>query len=189
MAKRPLVESAIRTEFGDVLEDAAFYDASSVDRDLSYVPGFSEMRRAHDLVLAEIAQGKRDKKDRPDALPVNCRWVRTHSPASQQPDAQKQIGSGNLGYKVVNKTQVGEPWLREIPPGSTVGADGSIRKGDTVLMVTDGKNAARNAARKTIAANQQLLAAQNTADGLLKTRGKFAGVDPYIKVEDAVSEK
>jgi len=43
---RPVVPTAIRTEFGDVLEDASFYDAQG--RDVTYVPGYSELRRARD---------------------------------------------------------------------------------------------------------------------------------------------
>lgn len=183
MPKRPLVNTAIRTEFGDVLDDASFYDASSVDRDLSYVPGFSEMRRERDLEMAAVAAGRKDKRDaRIDPLPVNLRWVRKSTPRGA-PDGMKQIASGNFGYRAVNKDQIGkQDWLTEMPPGATLAADGSIEKGDTVLMVCDGRTAARNAARKAAQTNRMVNEAAAAAGGLLHT-AKTEGVDPFVRKE------
>lgn len=45
--KRPLVPTTIRTEFGDVIEDASFYGVQQ--QDLTFVPGYSNLRRCRDL--------------------------------------------------------------------------------------------------------------------------------------------
>lgn len=185
MAKRPLVNTGIRTEFGDVLDDpATFNDVGGADRDLTYVPGFSEMRRTRDLELAEVAAGRKDRRDaKISPLPVNVRWVRKTTPRGA-PDGMKQISTGNLGYRVVNKDQVGKAeWLKALPPGATVAADGSIEKGDTVLMVCDGKTAARNSARKQAQTQRMTADAEAAAGGLLAIAGKKEGVEPYIKKE------
>lgn len=184
MAKRPVVATGIRTEFGDVQEDASFYDVGGADRDLTYVPGFSDMRRARDLGIAAVASGLKDKRDvdiKP--LPVNLRWTRVTSPKGS-PDGAKQMSTENLGYKAVNQAQIGKSdWLTKLPPGAVVNADGSIQKGDTILMVTDGKTAARNSARKQ-AQTQRLIDPASigaAAGGLLGVRKE--GTDAYVRKE------
>jgi hypothetical protein len=182
--KRPLVETALRTEFGDVQEDASFHDVGSVDRDLTYVPGFSEMRRARDQVAADVASGKLPRHQAKQIpLPVNLRWTRATTPKGA-PDAMKQIGSGNLGYRAVHKDQIGKvPWLKSLPPGAVVQADGSIIKGDTILMVADGKDAARNAARKQAATRNMAQDATAAAGGLLSVGAGKAGLEPFVAKE------
>lgn len=182
---RPLVDTHIRTEFGDVLEDAAFHDVAGADRDMTYVPGFSDMRRAKDLELAGIASGRIPRHEAKLApLPVNLHWTRTAKP-SGAPDGAKQIGAGNAGYRTVHKDQIGkEAWLKSAPPGSTFDADGSIRKGDTILMVADGKQAARNSARKAAQTRRLTEDAQSAAGGLLAQKTRFTGVDPFVKKEN-----
>lgn len=184
MTKRPLISTTIRTEFGDVLDDPSFYDVSSVDRDLTYVPGFSEMRRNRDLEIAAVASGQKAKHEaKISPLPVNCRWVRRTTPRGS-PDGRKQISSGNLGYRTVNKDQVGKAdWLTALPPGATIEADGSIVKGDTVLMVADGKIAARNAARRAAQTQRMTSEAAAAAGGLLNVGARKEGVDPYVRKE------
>lgn len=180
---RPLVETRIRTEFGDVLDDPSFYDVSGADRDLTFVPGFSDMRRARDLAQAEVAAGKIARHEaKIDPLPVNLYWVRTVKP-SGAPDSTKQLDAGLAGYKVVHKDEIGKhEWLKSAPPGCTFDADGSIRKGDVVLMVVDGKRAARNAAVR--AAKTRRLTDEVTASGgLLATKSRFVGTDAYVKKE------
>lgn len=182
--KRPLIDTTIRTEFGDVLESAEFYDVSGADRDLTYVPGFSDMRRARDLELAAVASGKKDKRDaKIEALPVNCRWVRATT-VRGDPDAGKQISSGNLGYTAVTKRSIGEPWLSALPPGATVAADGSIRKGDTMLMVATGKQAARNAAIKASYTRRM-----HEEVNVSAMRGDLLDVSSHVKGTDAYVEK
>lgn len=180
--KRPLVATAIRTEFGDVKDDASFYDAASVDRDMTYVPGFSEMRRNRDLELAAVASGKKQRHEANIApLPVNVRWTRV-STLNGSPDGRKLIASGSLGYKTVHKDQIGKvDWLKALPPGATIDADGSIRKGDTILTVADGKDAARNAARRTAQTNRLVNEAAANAQGLLGQRK--AGTDAFVRKE------
>jgi len=185
MTQRPLVDTTVRTEFGDVLESAEFYDVSGADRDLTYVPGFSDMRRARDLELAAVAAGKKDRRDaKIDPLPVNCRWTRCTT-VRGEPDARKQIGAGNLGYVLVTKKDIGQPWLKELPPGATIAADGSLHKGDTVLMVATGQRAARNAAGKA-AYVRRLNAEVDTSRmrGDLHDVGtRVHGADPYVRQE------
>lgn len=182
---RPLVSTAIRTEFGDVLDDPSFYEVGGADRDMTYVPGFSDMRRARDLELAAVASGQKGKHEAKILpLPVNLRWTRV-STVQGEPDGRKQIAAGNLGYRAVHKDQVGKAdWLTALPAGATVDPDGSIRKGDTILMVADGKTAARNAARK--AAQTQLMQEGVSAakGGLLDVASRTKGADPYVRKEE-----
>lgn len=182
--KRPLVETAIRTEFGDVQEDASFHDVAGADRDLTYVPGFSEMRRARDTVAADVASGKLPRHQaKQTPLPVNLRWTRATTPKGA-PDAMKQIASGNLGYRAVTKDMIGkEAWLKALPPGAVVQADGTIMKGDTILMVADGKQAARNAARKQVATARMTQDAAASAGGLLNIGANKPGLEPFVATE------
>lgn len=182
MPVRELIPTTIRTEFGDVLESAEFYDVGGADRDRSYVPGFSEMRRARDLALGEIASGRKHKSEVDlTPLPVNLRWTRTHKVGNGAPDTSKQIAASGDGYRAVNKDQIGKvSWLKEAPPGATFDADGSIRVGDTILMVADAKSAARNAARKAAQTQRLGDAAANAAGGLLDARKHAKGADPYV---------
>jgi hypothetical protein len=184
MPVRELVPTHIRTEFGDVLDSPEFYDVGGADRDLTYVPGFSDMRRARDLTLAAVASGKTPRHEaKLTPLPVNCRWTRT-SNTKGEPDGRKQIASGNLGYRAVNKDQIGKvPWLTALPPGATLDADGSIRKGDTILMVTDAANAGRNVARRAAQTQRLGDAAAAAKGGLMDVAGKNRGADPYVKKE------
>lgn len=183
MAKRPIVATGIRTEFGDVQDDPSFHDVGGANRDLTYVPGFSDMKRARDLSLSDIASGRK-KAHEVDVkpLPVNVRWTRTTTPKGS-PDGMKQITTANLGYKAVHKDQVGKvEWLRELPPGATINADGSIQHGDTMLMVTDGKTAARNSARKQAQTTRMIDPSNVGASGLLGVRKD--GAEPYVRKDN-----
>lgn len=184
MGKRPIVSTGIRTEFGDVQEDASFYEVGGADRDLTYVPGFSDLKRARDLEIAAVASGAKPRHEaKVLPLPVNVRWTRVTTPKGS-PDGAKQMSTENLGYKAAHKDQIGKvDWLKALPPGATINADGSIQKGDTILMVADGKTAARNSARKQ-AQTQRLVDPASVgaaAGGLLGVRGN--GTDPYVKKE------
>ena len=72
MAKVPLIETQSLSEFGDLREQAQFYDPTGMDRDYSYVPGFSEMRRAHETKKGEYFRGEAKRSD-VTILPVNWR--------------------------------------------------------------------------------------------------------------------
>ena len=151
MTKRELVPTALRTEFGEVWEDSAFHETAGANRDYTYVPGYSDLRRARDMAIAkemDAAQGNQARMNWKNVptLPVRLQWVRTSKVISGQPDNTKEIDAGSNGYRIATSSDVGQAWMTALPQGCTIGADGSLRKGDTVLMVCDAKQAARNAA-------------------------------------------
>src|SRR5438045_5913951 len=87
--KRPIVETRVLTEFGEVYEDANFW-AAQVGTDHSYVPGYSDMRRARDNEIAKIQThfGATRGSDSQEAsrtaalrkvtpLPVRLQWTRS----------------------------------------------------------------------------------------------------------------
>lgn len=174
----PLVNTAPVSEFGELPE--GFADPQLMDRDNSYVPGFSDLRRARDTAVAEHINHKRDKASIP-TLPVNMRWARNQNMAGT-PDSSKQFSHNQRGYRVASKEDIGQPWLTAMPPGASEGADGSIRKGDTVLMVCDAPQAAKNERAKQVKTAQRvtgmegILAAQAKKDGT-----GWRGVDPTIE--------
>jgi hypothetical protein len=149
---RPLVPTAIRTEFGDVLDDADF--RTSQMEDLTWVPGHSDMRIRRDTELGEVVKGTRKASD-VTILPVHMRWVRA-TKYSGAPDSKEVTQAGNDGYRPAAKEDIGKPWLTRMPAGASVTADGKIRKGDTELMICDGARAARNAAVKQMAVENMI---------------------------------
>ena len=166
--KRPIVETKVLTEFGEVLEDANFYSAT-VGEDHTYVKGYSDLRKARDTQIAEIQQrfgatrwsdtheaSRRAELAKVPALPVRLQWVRSMRVAGNEPDNTKEIQSGNDGYRVATKDDLKSEWLKELPPGAKVVAGGAIRKGDVTLMVCDQKRAARNAAQQHIATMREV---------------------------------
>ena len=159
-AQRPLLHSAPVSEFGDLHESADFRDPFVMDRDQTYVPGFSELRRERDLALGRYAAGEIPASAVP-TLPANLHWTRAQNKAGT-PDASKQFTNARKGYRLVTKDDVGQPWLRERPPGAQEFPDGTIRNGDTVLMVADQQAAARSAAVKARAVDQRLTGVQHT---------------------------
>lgn len=159
-ARVPLVPSASLSEFGDLHDHAEFYDPNGQGADQSFVPGFSEMRRQSAIELAEYQRGLRTA-DAVTKLPVNLRWARSQNRRGD-PDTVKPFGHGRKGYRIVTKADVGQPWLKEMPPGSQVGADGAIRNGDTVLMVADAKDAAKNELARRIATEQRVSGYQDS---------------------------
>ena len=193
MTKRELIPTAIRTEFGEVLDAPSFYDTNGAAQDHTYTPGYSDLRRARDLAVAlreaehmatstddgeaargrqniatisdrirqslavagiELPKGRVHAEDVP-SLPVRLQLVRTSKVVSGHPDNTKEVDYGSAGYRMVKKSDIGQPWLRELPQGSTIQADGSIKNGDTTLMVCDAKRAARNAAVNQLAIRSQ----------------------------------
>lgn len=138
-APKPLVDAVFVTDFGGIEETSAFRDEA--DHDYTYVPGFSDLKRAQDLAKAEVVAGKRHAKDIP-TLPVNCRWVRAKG-------SYNKLGSAKTnGYRAATKTDLeGKPaWLTALPPGALISATGEIMSaaGDVMLMVVDAQQAARN---------------------------------------------
>ncbi len=163
------------------------------DRDTSFVPGFSELRRARDLKVAEYVNHKCARSDIP-TLPVNMRWGRNQK-GSGVPDSTKVFGHSLNGYRMVTKddlpTQnkdgtvtVKHEWLTAIPPGADIAADGTIRKGDVALMVATKERAAQNAARKAqltadrVTGMQHGFSAQAASD-----KAGWKGADPSASKE------
>lgn len=144
MSARPLIASQPVSEFGDLPLSEAFNDPSLMDRDQSYVPGWSEMRRNRDLKHAAYMQDPTaENRKAVPSLPVNLRWARSQNRAGN-PDSTKPYSHGRKGYRVVTKESVGQEWLTTLPPGAQIGADGSIRNGDCILMVADALDAAKS---------------------------------------------
>lgn len=162
MAARPIIETKVLTEFGEVIEDANFYSAT-VGEDHTYIKGYSDMRIARDTKIAEIQQKygvtrgseaqeaarQREIRSIPP-LPVRLQWTRSMRVAGNEPDSTKEIQNGNDGYRTATKADIGQEWLKELPPGAKLVPGGAIRKGDVTLMVCDQKRAARNAAQNQI---------------------------------------
>jgi hypothetical protein len=180
--KKPLYEATVVTEFGNVTGDAKFWDESGSQGDLTWTPGWSQMRRDRDMALAEVANGKRDPKTVP-MLPGQLVLARRTKPLSGQPDNSDTMHFGNDGFRMVTKDDLGKPWFcpdKQLPAGAQILPDGSISKGDTVYMWADGQAAAKRAAlqqRRT----QDLMASGPAA--LQNQSSKQPGSDGYVRVE------
>lgn len=144
---RPLIQSKPVDEFGEALGVMESDDGASV-RDLSYVPGFSDLKYQRDLALAEVAQGRRLAQDVP-ALPVNVRMVR-RAGLTGSFQGQKLMAAANDGYQPITKEHIGQVWFTALPPGARVMEDGTIvnAAGDCQYMYCTGPVAARNLRRK-----------------------------------------
>lgn len=178
----PLIKTAPASEFGDHTASIDFNDPTIMGRDLSYVPGFSDLRRQRDVKVAEYVNHKAEKSEIPN-LPVNMRWGRNQS-KDGKPDSTKVIGHSVKGYRQATKADVGQPWLTALPPGATYGAGDVILKGDTTLLVATQADAARNARIKAEMTSRRVsgmehgFAAQATTD-----RSGWKGADPTAKKE------
>lgn len=180
MAAKPIVPTMIRTEFGDVLESDAFHSAAGgAQGDLTYTPGYSDMRRQRDAQLREVHEGKRSAND-VMKLPVRLHLAR-RATYSGQPDNRKTIQFVNNGYRAVTKDDIGKnDWLKEMPPSATVGPGGELFYGDTVLMVCDAKTAAKNAAVVQMRTNQMLK--DSASADFMKLGSHTPGTDPSVTV-------
>lgn len=144
---RPLIPTGVLTEFGEAMEDPEADRIAGVDgRDPTYVPGFSEMRVERDRQLGESARG-RHPIGNVKLLPINLRWAR-RTKISGAPDETKIQKARIAGYEPVTKADVGQAWLTSLPDGAQILADGTIQKGDTILMKCSAQRAASNAYQK-----------------------------------------
>ena len=172
---KPIVATTVMTEFGEVLDDGSFYDAAGADGDLTYVPGYSDLRRERDRMVAKVRRGEAKASEVP-MLPVRLHWVRSNR-VSGEPDSTKQVQSSNDGYREVTVKDISpdNPWLKDMPPGAHKVAGGAIRKGDVTLMVCEAPRAARNAAR----VRQQTDRLNTAAAARLMAEGdRVKGCDP-----------
>lgn len=177
-AQRPLVDAIAVTDFGGIEDLAAF--RNEAENDYTYVPGFSDLRRAQDIAKSEVARGERKAKDVP-TLPVNLRWARATG-------SYNKLGSAKAsGGRAVTKADLdGKPaWLTALPPGAQISPSGEITTaaGDAVLMVWDRESAARNAIRKQEKAAAMADAVGSDQEGFVSVAGKLKGVNPTITKE------
>ena len=182
--KVPLIHTEPPPEFGELATSPDFLDPNAMNSDYTYVPGFSELRIARDNAIVEVLQGKRSAKDVP-TLPVNFRWARCQDKEGK-PDTRKVIRAGNRGYRLVTQDQVGDgKLLASMPAGTKVGPDGSIRQGDTVLMVADAKDVARNEFQKRARTESATKGAEAGFAAALKEMGgvPVKGAAPFIQKE------
>lgn len=182
--KVPLIITEPPPEFGELKTQPEFADPDGMDGDLTYVPGFSEKRFARDKAIVEVLRGRRNPKDVP-TLDVNFRWARCQSKKGE-PDNRKVVRAGNRGYALVTKEDVGEgKLLPGLPAGAVFQSDGSIRQGDTVLMVADAERVARNEFHKRARTASATRGAEGGFDAALAAVGgtPTRGASPYIKKE------
>lgn len=183
---KPIVRTGVVTDFGTVTDATEIGQGpTGAQGDLTYIPGWSEMRREHDLA--------KSRGETPPPLPVNPRWVR-RTRMDGKPDNARQISVGNQGYMPVIASDVLDEdgkakyeWITGMPPGSSILPDGTIGNADWVLMVADQKTAARNAARKTVKFLEQNTASLPQA---LEQAGlKVPGADPELTKELAPARR
>lgn len=182
--KVPIIFSEPPPEFGELKDSAEFLDPNTMDSDLTYVPGFSELRFQRDQAIVEVLKGKRRASEVP-SLPVNFRWARFQNKKGE-PDNRKVIRAGNRGYKVVTTADVGEGKLiPKLPAGAEFLADGTIRQGDTVLMIADAQRVARNELAKRARTESATKGAEAGFDAALKSMGarQVPGAAPFIQKE------
>lgn len=180
----PLILSQPASEFGDLTQTVDFNDPQVMDRDMSYVPGFSDLRRARDLKIAEYVNHKASRADIPE-LPVNMRWARNQS-KDGKPDSSKVFGHNTKGYRMATKADISptNPWLTQLPPGAEIGADGVIRKGDTALMVATKEQAAKNAFVKAEATKRRVTGMEHGfASQAQQDRAGWRGANPTATKE------
>jgi len=181
--KVPLIISEPPPEFGVLLESPEFLDPNVMDADVTYVPGYSEARLARDRAIVEVMQGRRAAKDVP-TLPAKLRWERCQNKKGEA-DNRPVIQAGNNGYRAVTKADIGEGKIvTSMPPGAEVQVDGTIRLGDTLLMVTDAQRAARNELQQRArTASASRGAEAGFAEALEAMGGKSKGSAPFISKE------
>lgn len=155
--RRSLIEVATENEFGVDLDSLS--EDSPLDkrphRDVTYVPGYSDLRHQRDCEIAEVVHGSRPAGS-VTKMPVYMRWVRGFSAKKQETDGTKLFAAEMNGLRPVRAEDVGNEWLTAMPPGSRILPDGSIAQGDTILMVATAEAAARNQRRKRLEVEAQL---------------------------------
>lgn len=182
--KVPIVITEPPPEFGELKESPEFFEASGMDRDLTYVPGFSELRFARDKAILDVMRGRKRASEVP-TLPYNFRWARSQN-REGKPDTRKVIRANNRGYRAVTVGDIGEgKLLPDLPPGAEKMGDGTIRQGDTILMIADAQRVARNEFAKRARTESATKGAEAGFAAALESVGgrPMKGASPYIKKE------
>lgn len=171
---RPLVPTAIVTEYGEYKEDPArLADAATIYADPTHVPGFSDLKHARDLDLAH------GRKATP--LPVNCRWFR-RTRRDGQPTNERTVIGHSTGYRAVRFDEIGKvEWLTAMPAGAFKLPDGTIGTSDSQLMVLDQENAIRRSAAKTVKFLTQMTG--STDQALQQAGARAPGSNPEMTRE------
>lgn len=186
--KVPLVDVTPPPEFGAVHADPSFGNPSGADFDHTYVPGFSDMRRARDTAIADLVKGKGKASEVP-TLPVNLRWVRAQH-TNGTPDNTKLWTAGQRGYVPVKPEDMGKDWLKALPLGAVKDANGMIRNGDTVLCVASATDAGRNLARNAAKTRSRMESAEEGfRSAVAKQAGAIKGVEPYVEATATTPSK
>lgn len=177
---RPLVPTGIMTEFGELKDDpATLFDAVGMNGDVTYVPGISDLRRAHDLAKA--------RGETPTPLPVNVRWVR-RTRVSGEPTNDRMVKVGRDGYRPVMWTEVGtKDWIKSAPAGASKLPDGGIGMLDMQLMVQDAQSAARSAVRKQLKWTELVTASKDEA--LRAAGARVRGSNPEVETDLGAPQK
>lgn len=183
MSAKPLIQSAPLSEFGDFPDSPEFNDPNAQDRDQTYVPGFSDRRRERDIAVSEFIAGRITREDIP-TLPVNLRWARNQTKAGV-PDSAKPFLHGRKGYRAVTKDDVNAEWLTHIPPGAQIGADGTIRNGDCILMVASAQDAAKSERNKRALVNERLHGIGASLEQNARAVGANMKAQPYVTMSPA----
>lgn len=147
--KRPLIVSKPVDEFGEVSADLEELDQTNMAADMTYVPGWSELKYQRDAALADLAAGRATAAEVP-SLPVNVRMVR-RAGINGAAEGRKTMMAFNNGYKPITKKHIGQTWFLDMPPGARELEDGSIvnAAGDCLYMYCEGPRAALNKRRAT----------------------------------------
>ena len=178
---KPLVDVNLVSEFGGVEDMAEFREEGVSQRDYTYVPGFSDMRVQRDLDLAKLHRNEIRGKD-VSTLPVNMRWFRTVKGSGSDPDQMRMAHARNQKYRACNKSDIGQPWLKEMPPGAQIAPDGTIKSaaGDLALHVLDRDNAARIALRRKKNIDESVSGLEYQVGGLGQVGSQHRGASPTV---------
>lgn len=127
---RPLIQAKAVDPHGSVREQAAFMEQG---QDLTYVPGYSNVRRQID---SDVRKGRQPSQ----LLNYRLHWV-TNQKASGKPDMTKVTQFRAKGYQFM-KFDAPLDGI-EVPLASFRSPDGYIQNGDAVLMYCDAATASR----------------------------------------------
>lgn len=180
--KRPLVNTAPLDEFGAVSEEALAVSQTPA-ADLTYVPGFSDMRYERDIQMGEYVRGERRGQD-VRTLPVNIRLVRANT-SSGHPEGVKVMSARINGYEPLTEKDLGEDYLTKLPPGARKLPDGTLltAAGDAIYMKATAERVAVNLARKQRAMQQATASLADRSEGLVDAGRTIKGAGPTIDVQ------
>lgn len=160
MANRPLISAKSRGIIGAAQESAAFNEQG---QDLTFVPGYSNIRRQID---ADLAAGREPSVQ----LTHRLQYVTVEKP-NGKPATAKISQFRALGYKFVEFDA--PPQGITVPDHAFKSADGHVQVGDVQLMYCDAATAARNEAHGRSAIDDA--SAEDTTSHTLHSAGRDVG--------------